>query len=63
MNYASFVWKNMVRNRRRTLLTILSSAVSLCYRARCARMEKKSPEALPRLCRALLDKARGFGAR
>lgn len=29
MNYVNFVWKNMVRNRRRTLLTILSIALSL----------------------------------
>ena len=29
MNYVAFIWKNMVRNRRRTLLTILSIALSL----------------------------------
>ncbi len=63
MDYLSFIGRNMARNQRRTPVTTLSSAVSLCYRARRARMEKKSPEALPRLCRALLDKARGFGAR
>ena len=29
MNSINFIWKNMVRNRRRTLLTILSIALSL----------------------------------
>ena len=29
MNYVNFVWKNMVRNKRRTLLTVLSIALSL----------------------------------
>lgn len=29
MNYVSFVWKNMARNRRRTLLTVMSIALSL----------------------------------
>lgn len=29
MNYANFVWKNMARNKRRTLLTVLSIALSL----------------------------------
>ena len=29
MNYIGFIWKNMMRNRRRTLLTILSIALSL----------------------------------
>jgi putative ABC transport system permease protein len=29
MGYLNFIWKNMVRNRRRTLLTILSIALSL----------------------------------
>jgi len=29
MNYINLVWKNMVRNRRRTILTILSIGLSL----------------------------------
>jgi len=29
VNYISFIWKNMVRNRRRTVLTILSIGLSL----------------------------------
>src|SRR5512138_3725653 len=29
MRLASFVWKNMVRNRRRTVLTVLSIGLSL----------------------------------
>ena len=63
MNYISFIWKNTVRNRRRTLVTTLRNAVSLYYRAHRARMENKSPEASPRIHGALVDKARGFGAR